>query len=254
MNSSLHATNPSPRLNKILALLPDDEYANLLPELELIEMPQGWTIAHSGDHVRYIHFPTSGIVSMIYQLENGSASEIALVGNEGMIGISVYMGGDSVPSSTTVQFAGQAYRLSRKAMQDEFSLGGELQEIALLYTQTLIAQTAQVVVCNQHHTAEQQVCRWILMAVDRLQNLKIAFTHEKISHLLGVRRETVTAIAGNLQKGGLITCTRGSITVIDRPQLENKVCECYEAIKMECDRLLPPLPKAPKNGLTWQRF
>ncbi len=217
----------------------------MLPDLELVAMPRGWTMSQSGDHVRHLHFPTSGIVSLIYQLEDGSASEIALVGTEGMIGISIYMGGESLPTSTEVQSAGQAYRLTRKVMQHEFALGGELQHLALLYTQALIAQTSQMAVCNQHHSVDQQFCRWILMTVDRLHSDKIAITQEQISHLLGVRRETVTLTAGNLQKDGLIVCTRGCIALVDRPKLEARVCECYMAIKLECERLLPT-QKAPK--------
>lgn len=197
-------------------------------------------MSESGDHVNYLHFPTSGIVSLIYALEDGASSEIALVGNEGMIGISIYMGGESLPSSTEVQCAGEAYRLNRKVMKREFALGGKLQHLALLYTQALIVQTSQMAVCNQHHSIEQQFCRWILMTVDRLQSDKIVITQERISHLLGIRRESVTGTAGILQKDAMITCARGSITVIDRTQLEQRVCECYAAVKSDCERLLPP--------------
>jgi len=242
-----NTTIPDPRLNQVLAALPAADYARLLPDLELVPMPRGWTMSESGDHVNYLHFPTSGIVSLIYALEDGSASEIALVGNEGLIGISIYMGGESLPTSTEVQSAGQAYRLSRKIMKREFGLGGQLQHLALLYTQALIVQTSQMAVCNQHHSVEQQFSRWILMTVDRLQSDKVVITQEQISHLLGVRRESVTVTAGGLQKDGMITCARGSITLIDRPKLEERSCECYAAIKSECDRLLPPRP-APKSA------
>lgn len=196
-------------------------------------------MSESGDHVNFLHFPTSGIVSLIYDLEDGSSSEIALVGNEGMVGISIYMGGESLPSSTEVQSVGSAYRLSRKIMKREFGLGGQLQHLALLYTQALICQTSQTAVCNQHHSIEQRFCRWILMSVDRLHNDKMVITQEQISHLLGIRRESVTQTAGKLQKEGLITCARGSITLMDRPQLEERVCECYLKVKLECDHLLP---------------
>lgn len=216
-----------------------------MPDLELVSMPRGWTMSESGDHVKFLHFPTSGIVSLIYALEDGSSSEIALVGNEGMIGISIYMGGESLPTSTEVQCAGEAYRLSRKVMKREFALGGQLQHLALLYTQALIVQTSQMAVCNQHHSVEQQFCRWVLMTVDRLQSDKIVITQEQISHLLGVRRESVTGTASVLQKDAMIACARGSITLTDRPKLEQRVCECYAAVKSECERLLPR-PHAPK--------
>lgn len=204
-------------------------------------------MSESGDHVKYLHFPTSGIVSLIYALEDGSSSEIALVGNEGMIGISIYMGGESLPTSTEVQSAGQAYRLTRAVMKREFGLGGELQHLALLYTQALICQTSQMAVCNQHHSVEQQFSRWLLMSRDRLQDDKIAITQEQISHLLGVRRESVTLTAGALQKDGLIACVRGSISLVDRPKLEARACECYSAVTLECERLLPP-QRAPKSA------
>jgi CRP-like cAMP-binding protein len=203
-------------------------------------MPRGWTMSESGDHVNYLHFPTSGIVSLIYALEDGSSSEIALVGNEGLVGISIYMGGESLPTSTEVQCAGEAYRLSRKVMKHEFGLGGKFQHLALLYTQALIVQTSQMAVCNQHHLVEQRFCRWILMSTDRLQSDKINITQEQIALLLGIRRESVTATAGVLQKDGLISCARGSITVVDRAKLETRVCECYATVKLECERLLPP--------------
>lgn len=237
--STLPKTLHDPLQNKILAALNKAEYQRIIADLELVEMPLGWKLAEAGDHVKYVHFPVSGIVSLIYDLEDGSSSEIAIVGNEGMIGISVYMGGDSMPSSTEVQCAGYAYRLSRKILKREFALGGHLQQIALLYTQALIAQTSQTAVCNQHHTIDQQLSRWLLMSLDRLHDDKMLITQGLIARLLGVRRESVTEAAGKLQKVGLITYTRGRITVVDRPKLEERVCECYSAVTKEYARLLP---------------
>ena len=235
-----------PKQNNILAALDKSEYDRIFPDLELVEMPLGWTLSEAGDHVQFIHFPISGIVSLIYELEDGSSSEIAIVGNEGMIGISIYMGGESMPSSTEVQCAGYAYRLSRKILKREFALGGQLQKIALLYTQALIAQTSQTAVCNQHHTIDQQLCRWLLMSVDRLHENKVLITQELIAKLLGVRRESVTDVAGKLQKDGMIAYTRGRITILDRPKLEKRVCECYAAVTDEYARLLPA-PKGLKS-------
>ena len=230
---------PEPKQNLILASLPAQDYARLLPDLKLVEMPLRWTVSESGDHVNYLHFPISGIVSLIYTLEDGSSSETALVGNEGLVGISIFMGGESLPTSTEVQSAGKAYRLSRKVMKQEFSLGGQLQRVALLFTQALMSQTSQMAVCNQHHSLEQQLCRWLLMSMDRLKSNEIVITQEVIGKLLGVRRESVTQIAGLLQKSGIIARARGRITVVDRPKLEERACECYAAVKAEYARLLP---------------
>lgn len=243
MNAAQRTTTQDPRQNQILAALNQDEYARILPDLELVEMPLGWTLSEAGDHVKFIHFPITGIVSLIYALEDGSSSEIAIVGNEGMIGISIYMGGESMPSSTEVQCAGWAYRLSRKVLKREFALGGQLQKTALLYTQALIAQTSQTAVCNRHHEIEQQLCRWLLMSVDRLHDNQVLITQELIARLLGVRRESVTDVAGKLQKDGMIAYARGRITVVDRPKLEARACECYATVKGEYDRLLP-MPKS----------
>lgn len=229
----------TPKQNRILAALHPQDYERLLPELKLVEMPLGWTMSESGDHVNFLHFPVSGIVSLIYDLENGASSEIALVGNEGMVGISIFMGGESMPSSTVVQSAGYAYRLSRKIMKREFALGGQLQHLALLYTQALISQTSQTAVCNQHHSLDQQLCRWLLMSIDRLQENKLVITQELIASLLGVRRESITEAAGKLQKDGVITYSRGLIKVLKRSKLETKVCECYGVVKNEYERLLP---------------
>lgn len=239
MSKAEQESTPDPKENRILAALPAADYARMLPDLEYIPLPLGLTMSESGDHVNYLHFPISGIVSLIYDLEDGSSSEIALVGNEGMIGISIFMGGESMPSSTVVQSAGGAFRLSRKIMKREFALGGQLQHLSLLYTQALIAQTSQTAVCNQHHALEQQLCRWLLMSADRLHENKLVVTQELISHLLGVRRESITAAAGLLQKDGLITYKRGTINITDRAKLEDRVCECYMMVRHEYDRLLP---------------
>lgn len=230
---------PDPKHNRILAALPEADYARLLPDLKLVPMPLGWTMSESGDHVNFLHFPTDGIVSLIYALEDGSSSEIALVGNEGMVGISIFMGGESMPSNTRVQSAGHAYRLDRQTMKREFALGGQLQHLSLLYTQALICQTSQTAVCNQHHTLDQQLCRWLLMSIDRLHANNLVVTHELIASLLGTRRESISLVAGSLQRDGLISYTRGHVTVLKREKLEARACECYATVKLEYERLLP---------------
>lgn len=230
---------PDPKQNHMLASLPAKDYERLLPDLELVEMPLGWTMSESGDHVNYLHFPTSGIVSLIYSLEDGSSSETALVGNEGLVGISIFMGGESMPTSTEVQNPGHAYRLGRKVMKHEFSLGGQLQHLALLFTQALIAQTSQTAVCNQHHSLDQKMCRWLLMTLDRTDSDELAVTQEAISNLLGVRRESVTQVLGQFEKDHLIERARGRIKVLDRTKLEKRVCECYRVVRGEYERLLP---------------
>lgn len=234
-----HLSLPDPKQNHILAALPAKDYERIFPDLKLIDMPLGWTMSESGDHVDFLDFPISGIVSLMYSLEDGSTSETALVGREGMVGISIYMGGESMPSSTEVQSAGQAYRLSRRVMKREFSLGGQLQHLSLLFAQALICQTSQTAVCNQHHLVEQQMCRWLLMSVDRLQVTELVITQEAIGRLLGVRRESVTQTVGLLQKDNLIERGRGRIKILDRVKLEARVCECYVAVRDEYERLLP---------------
>lgn len=235
----------SPEQNLILAALPDEDLSRLLADLDPIELNLGWVISESGDHINYVYFPTSGIVSLIYDLEDGSSREVALVGNEGMVGISIFMGGDSMPGTMIVQSEGGAYRLSRKIMKREFARNGKLQHLALLYTQALICQTSQTAICNQHHALEQQLCRWLLMSIDRLHEKKMDITQELIAALLGVWRESVSHAANKLEADGLIACARGSITVLSRAKLEARSCECYRAVKDEYDRLLP----RPKHAL-----
>lgn len=239
MDKTAEHSGPNPRQNRILAALSVLDYKRLLPDLEFVEMPLGWILSESGDHVNFLHFPTGGIVSLIYELEDGSSSEVALVGNEGLVGISVFMGGESLPSSTMVQSAGSAFRLSRKAMKSEFALGGKLQRLALLYTQALIVQTSQTAVCNRHHSLDQQLCRWLLMSADRLHGKELVATQELIASLLGVRRESVTQALGLLEKDGLIGRRRGHVTILDRSGLEQRSCECYAVVKGEYARLLP---------------
>lgn len=244
---SAESTNqdPDPRQNSLLAALPKKDFERILPDLKYVDMPLGWTMSESGDHVNYLHFPTSGIVSLIYVLEDGSSSEVALVGNEGLVGVSIFMGGESMPSSTEVQSAGGAYRLSRKVMKQEFALGGKLQTLALLYTQALIAQTSQTAVCNQHHSLEQRFCRWLLMSLDRLHDTEVIITQEMISNLLGVRRESITEAVGQLQKDGVVEKNRGRLNILDRPEVEKRACECYSMVQQEYDRLLPAVPEPP---------
>lgn len=239
MSKSTEEPAQDPRQNGILAALPKADYGRLLPHLEAVSMPLGRTLFESGDYVKYLYFPTSGIISLIYDLEDGSSSEVAIVGNEGMVGISIYMGGESMPSSTEVQCAGIGYRLSRVVMKREFAEGGKLQELSLLYAQALISQTSQTAVCNAHHTLDQRLCRWLLMSLDRVPGDRIAITQELIGSLLSVRRESVSEAASKLQKAGLVEYKRGCITVLQRKKVEKQACECYEAVSSEYERLLP---------------
>jgi len=229
----------TPKQNHLLDALPAEDYARLLPDLELIAMPLGWAVYESGDHMSYVYFPTTSIVSLLYVMESGASAEIAITGNEGLIGISLFMGGESTPSRAVVQSEGNGYRLKASILKREFALGGHMQHLALRYTQALITQMAQTAVCNRHHSVDQQLCRWLLLSLDRLQSNELRMTQELISNMLGVRREGVTEAAGHLQAAGLIHYSRGKITVLDRPKLEHRVCECYAVVKKEFDRLLP---------------
>ena len=228
----------NPRQNQLLAALPAEDYERLLPHLEPVTLPLGQVVFESGSTLRHVYFPASGIVSLLYAMENGASTEIAVIGDEGVVGIALFMGGESTPSRAVVQSAGHGYRLKAAVLKKEFELGGPLQYLLLRYTQALIAQMTQTAVCNRHHTVDQQLCRWLLLSLDRLPSNKLAMTQELIANMLGVRREGVTEAAGKLQEAGLIHYTRGHITVLDRPKLEARVCECYAVVKKEMDRLL----------------
>ena len=230
----------SPQQNHLLAALPSEVQNRLLPFLELVAMPLGKVLYESGDALHHVYFPTDSIVSLLYVMENGASAEISVVGNEGLIGIAVFMGGGgSTPSRAIVQSAGHAYRLLARRLEDEFNHHGDLQQLMLRYTQALITQMAQTAVCNRHHTIDQQLCRWLLLSLDRLPSNQLTMTQELIANMLGVRREGVTEAAGKLQKLGVIKYSRGRITVLDRTRLEQLCCECYAVVKKETDRLLP---------------
>jgi CRP-like cAMP-binding protein len=229
----------TPWQNHLLAALPAADYRRLLPDLELVPLPLGWAVYEAGGHLGYVYFPTTCIVSLLYVTVNGASAEIAITGNDGLVGISLFMGGETTPSRAVVQSAGYAYRLKAHMLKTEFVRGGALQHLALRYTQALITQMSQTAVCNRHHTVEQQLCRWLLLSLDRLSSNELTMTQELIANMLGVRRGGVTEAAGRLQAAGLIHYSRGHITVLDRPRLEARVCECYAVVKKEMDRLLP---------------
>lgn len=231
----------TPQQNHLLAALPPDEFERLLPHLELVPMSLGKVLYESGSQMQYVYFPTTCIVSLLYVMQDGASAEIAVVGNEGILGIALFMGGGTTPSRAVVQSAGHGYRLQAASLRDEFNRAGPMLHLLLRYTQALITQMAQTAVCNRHHTVDQQLCRWLLMSLDRLPSNEIFMTQELIANMLGVRREGVTEAAGKLQGAGLIHYRRGHITVIDRPGLEARACECYKVVKKEFDRLLPDL-------------
>jgi CRP-like cAMP-binding protein len=228
-----------PQQNQLLAALSAEVQSRLLPKLELVEWPFGKVLYESGDTLRYVYFPIDSIVSLLYVMENGASAEVSVVGNEGFIGIALLMGGESTSSQAIVQSAGYAYRLPGQQFKDEFHRHGELQVLLLRYTQALITQMTQTAVCNRHHSIEQQLCRWLLLCLDRLPNNRVFMTQELMASMLGVRREGVTEAAGRLQKQGAIECSRGQITVLDRPKLERLCCECYAVVRKETDRLMP---------------
>jgi CRP-like cAMP-binding protein len=207
-------------------------------------MRLGAALYEPGVRLRYLYFPTNSIVSLLYVMADGASAEIAVVGNEGVIGVSLFMGGETTPSRAVVQSAGHAFRLPGQVLKEEFTRGGAMQHLLLRYTQALLTQMAQTAVCNRHHSLDQQLCRWLLLSLDRLPGNYLVMTQELIANMLGVRREGVTEAAGNLQEAGLIHYSRGRITVVDRPGLEARTCECYAVVKLECDRLLPALTAA----------
>ncbi|MFM0198036.1 Crp/Fnr family transcriptional regulator [Paraburkholderia strydomiana] len=227
--------------NHLLAVLPEMEWTRLAPHLLPVDMPLGKVVYESGDFLNYVYFPTTCIVSLLYVMENGASAEIAIVGNEGLIGIALFMGGETTPSRAVVQSAGKAYRLDAQILKDEFHRAGPVQRLLLRYTQALITQMAQTAVCNRHHSIDQQLCRWLLLSLDRLSSNELKMTQELIANMLGVRRSGVTEAALKLQVAGLIRYAHGHIEVLDRPGLEERVCECYEVVKREFDRLLPAL-------------
>jgi CRP-like cAMP-binding protein len=228
----------SPKENHLLAALPVADYERLLPDLEHVPLELGLPLYESGGPQEYVYFPANCIVSLLYVMHDGSSAEIAVVGNEGAVGIALFMGGESTPSRAVVQSAGHAYRVRGSILKTEFERGGPLQYLLLRYTQVLITQMAQTAVCNRHHAVEQQLCRWLLLSLDRLPTNELTMTQALIANMLGVRREGVTEAAGKLQAEGLIHYSRGKITVLDRPKLEARVCECYGVVKRESDRLL----------------
>ena len=239
---------PDPERNRLLAALPAEVKLRLYPHLEPVPLVLGQVLYESGDALRHVYFPTDSIVSLLYVMESGASAEISVVGNEGLIGIALFMGGESTPSRAVVQSAGQAFRLQGQRLKDEFHRNGSMQVLLLRYTQALLTQMAQTAVCNRHHSVDQQLCRWLLLSLDRLSGSHLIMTQELIANMLGVRREGVTEAAGKLQKLGVIEYSRGQITVLDRPRLEQLCCECYAVVKKESDRLLPAPLANPSVG------
>jgi CRP-like cAMP-binding protein len=237
--ASMIGESGDPRQNKVLAALHPVERDRLFPHLQLVPMPLGKIVYESGDAMRHVYFPTDSIISLLYVMKDGASAEISVVGNEGLVGVALFMGGETTPSRAIVQSGGSAYRLIAKQLKSEFNRHGQLQLLLLRYTQALITQMAQTAVCNRHHSVDQQLCRWLLLSLDRLPTNQLTMTQELISNMLGVRREGVTAAAAKLQKLRVIRYSRGRITVLDRPKLEALCCECYAVVKKETDRLAP---------------
>ena len=237
------AQSTRPQHNHLLAALTDEVQERLFPYLELIPLSLGDVLYESGDTMRYVYFPTDSIVSLLYVMEDGSSAEISVVGNEGIVGVALFMGGESTSSRAIVQSAGHAFRLRGQRLKDEFNRHGAMLQLLLRYTQSLITQMSQTAVCNRHHSIDQQLCRWLLLSLDRLPGNQLSMTQELIANMLGVRREGVTEAAGKLQKLGVIKYHRGEITVLDRSTLEELCCECYTVVKQETDRLLEYVPK-----------
>ena len=232
------ASSDSPHQNHLLDALPKDDYLRLAEGAEMVSLNLGDVLYEPGVKMRYVYFPTTAIISLLYVMEDGASAEIAVVGNEGMLGISLFMGGDTTPSRAVVQNSGHGYRIKADFLKVEFERFGETMHLLLRYTQALITQMAQTAVCNRHHTIDQQLCRWLLLSLDRLPSNELTMTQELIANMLGVRREGVTEAAGKLQKAGLIDYRRGHIKVLDRPGVEARCCECYQVVKSETDRLL----------------
>ncbi len=229
---------PSPRQNRLLSALPAETYARIAPSLELIPLPLGEVIYEPGGPIRHAWFPTTAVVSLNYVMENGASAEIAGVGNEGMVGVALFLGGNTTPSRATVCTGGHGYRLKAQLLLEEFNRAGPMMRLLLRYTQAMLTQVSQTAVCNRHHSMEQQMSRWLLLALDRLPTQEVVITQELIAGMLGVRREGITETAGNLQRAGLISYHRGHITVLDRAGLEAHACECYQVVRKELGRLL----------------
>src|SRR6476646_2452374 len=242
MNPHSSMSRPAPRGNDLLAALPQADYERLSPSLELVTLPLGRAVYESGERLDHVYFPTNCVVSLLSVTHDGSSAELALAGNEGLVGIACFMGGETTSSRAVVQNAGHAYRIPSAVIRREFDRGGALQLLLLRYTQALITQMAQTAVCNRHHSLEQQLCRWLLLSLDRLPANELVMTQELIANMLGVRREGVTEAASRLQAEGLIEYRRGHITVLDREHLEGRVCECYAVVKREYDLLIPAAP------------
>ena len=234
----------NPKQNQLLQSLSREEYARLLPNLERVELALGHVIYEAGEPLRHVYFPTTCIVSLLNVLESGASAEIAIVGTDGLLGVALFMGGGTMPNRAVVQSAGYAYRVRHQQVMQEFNRHGDMLHLILLYTQSLITQMAQTAVCNRHHTVDQQLCRWLLISLDRLPSNQLKMTQALIANMLGVRREGVTEAAGKLQQAGLINYSRGLITIIDRQGLEDRVCECYQVVKTESERLLAYCPIA----------
>jgi len=236
---SLSLGSNDPRQNHLLAVLPKAERERLFPHLELVPMPLGKVLYESGGQMSHVYFPATAIISLLSVMDNGASAEIAIVGYEGIVGIALFLGGETMANRAVVQSAGTAFRLPGQLLQQEFNRAGPFQHLLLRYTMAFLAQMAQTAVCNRHHTIDQQLCRWLLLSLDRLPSNELSMTQELIANMLGVRREGVTEAAGKLQAAGLIDYSRGNITVLDRPGLEARVCECYGVVKAEFARLLP---------------
>jgi len=239
--TALAPGDPDSRNNHLLRALPLEEWERVSAQLERVDLALGQVLYESGSKLRHVYFPVTAIVSLLYAIQNGASAEIAMVGHEGIVGVALFMGGETTTSRSVVQSAGYGFRLKGQVLKDEFTRGGALQHLLLRYTQALITQMAQTAVCNRHHSVDQQLCRWLLLSLDRLPSNQLTMTQELIANMLGVRREGVTEAAGKLQEAKLISYSRGHIVALDRPGLEARACECYQVVKTEFDRLLPDL-------------